>query len=205
MSNRHGMNTPLTPQTDPNNFPPLRFGEDAIQYPKMLLKEATQEDIDENLRNRITDPTTGATTDPHWRPVRLGQRIPVRTTQQHIDMGIGRVAGEPLIVRNPEEEFRVTGEKPALYGYDFSGPRPHSTSPARTDQDTRIDALESGLSEVKGMMGEVLSLLRQPQAAAPAPVEASPAKEEAGPMLKRPPGRPPGRRPQVAGTVIEGD
>lgn len=207
MSNRHGMNTPLTPQTDPNNFPPLRFGDDAIKYPKMLLKEATPEDVEENKQRRVVDPTTNTPLDPQWRPIRVGQKIPMATTFEHLEMGIGKVIGEPLIVRNPEEEFRVTGVRPDV-GHEPYRPSEGAPLSVASLQDRRIEAVENGLAEMRSMMGEMLTLIRKPPSANTEPPKEETAQEAAqdsDPMMKPRRGRPPGKRPQVDGTVIEGD
>lgn len=108
----HPPQIPLTSQTDERNFPRWE-GEDAPpgksghRYPKMLTRPCTKEDrakwVDEHRRvDRITR-------DEYWEEPspRVGSQIPMISTQDMVDEGLAKVAGEPIIVNDKEEEIRV--------------------------------------------------------------------------------------------------
>ena len=85
---------PLTAQTDPNKFPAYEYRE----YPKMMLRTATAEDIKtwEEL-NKQVDERSGKAYWPAGRP-RLGAQIPYKSPD-----------GMPIMVSDAEEEeaFRL--------------------------------------------------------------------------------------------------
>ena len=125
----HPPQIPLTPQTDERNFPRWRDdaepGQSGAKYPKMLTRPVTEEDTEEWIRkNRRLDMTTRM---EYWESVapQVGGRIPLLSTQKMVAEGLQRVAGEPIIVNNPEHEAEVR----AFLGLDVkTSPKAESVS-----------------------------------------------------------------------------
>lgn len=191
------LNVPLTPQTDPKNFPDYIFR----RYPKMICREATMDDVAANLRKRMADPATGACLDPEWRPLTVGQTIPSPASLDHVTKGYANSVGDPIVVRNPGEEFDVTGEMPDDPAAFNARTEVSLGDPA---DKARIAALETELAAQRTMMQEMLALLKGNSPAPPQPEEATDAKGEDDDEPV-PPRRvtPPGRRTRTQ--VIEGD
>jgi hypothetical protein len=107
----HGPQVPLTPQTNERNFPV--WNEDAPPgfsghpYPKMLTRICTRADREEWLQiHRKRDQNTK---EDYWEesPPVVGSPIPVLVTQDLVNEGLFRVAGQPVIMTDKEHEALV--------------------------------------------------------------------------------------------------
>jgi hypothetical protein len=103
-----GINVPLDRTTNPANFPRYEFRE----FPKMLTKAATQEDIDAwKLKNRIVDTQSGQISYGQ-APPRIGNPVPMLATQADVTNGFASALGEPLIMQSKEQEEEYLGANP---------------------------------------------------------------------------------------------
>jgi hypothetical protein len=103
-----GINVPLDRTTNPANFPRYEFRE----YPKMLTKTATQEDIDAwKVQHRIVDAQSGHISWASAAP-RVGQPVPVLSAQADVTNGFAMSIGEPLIMQSKEQEEEYLGANP---------------------------------------------------------------------------------------------
>lgn len=96
----YGINLPITPQTDPRNFPEYEYRE----YPKMILIPARKEDIQAwRDINSYVDTASGRVSYMGAAP-RLNSLVPLRANQEDVDAGFASAIGKELIARNLEEE-----------------------------------------------------------------------------------------------------
>lgn len=99
----YGLNVPLTPTTDPRNFPPYKF----YEYPKMVLIPADKEYIEGwRTRNGFHDTTTGRVSYNGVSP-RVGAMVPLIATADDVDAGRAKTIGEEIVVNNLAEEQEV--------------------------------------------------------------------------------------------------
>ncbi len=111
-----GINIPLAWDTNPANFPRYEFRE----YPKMLLKKATQADVDAwKAKHRMVDTRTGEASWPCAAP-NVGDMIPVSATNNHVASGFANQAGDPLIMQSKEQEDEFFGCYPEAKTIDVS-------------------------------------------------------------------------------------
>lgn len=168
------VNIPMTPQTDPANFPAWEMR----HYPKMINKLADASDVKLNLLEKGTDPLNPG--NPDWRPIEIGQLIPLRATAEHVSWGLAESVGDPVLVRNPTEEFKVTGVQPTE-SQDASGfiHRMSSDAPPPAN-DARVEALERSLAETQRMMQQMLDMISARPVEAPKRRGRKPAAEATG-------------------------
>jgi hypothetical protein len=102
-----GINIPLTPDTDGSKFPRWEY----IEYPKMLVRKATKEDVEEWRKRRAID-------DSHALPappcVEKGKEsiVPILATIDHVMAGFAHAVGTPLIMQTAEQEQEFFGVYP---------------------------------------------------------------------------------------------
>ena len=121
----HPLNIPATPQTDERNFP--RWEKDAPPgrsghgWPKMLTRPFTKEDRTEwREKHKKLDVNTRQEYYEERCP-KLGDPWPIIATEELVDAGLCKVAGQPVIVQDAEEEEMV---------YEALGITPPSPAPA---------------------------------------------------------------------------
>jgi hypothetical protein len=125
---------PLTRLTDPTAFPPSEFQE----YPKMLLRPATDADIKLWAQdNQVVDDRSGKVSYRPGRP-RLGALIPI--------MGVD---GQPLTVASAEEEEQFRRDNPEVMDASKGAP-----DPERARLEAEVAALRRQLAARDGGNGD---------------------------------------------------
>ena len=105
------MPIPLTPQTNPENFPKWSAnalpGHSGFPWPRAINKVFTEAD-------RVAWLASHKKTDVHTRQEYYDERVPavgstvaVLATQQHVELGFATVVGECLSARDEEEFDRI--------------------------------------------------------------------------------------------------
>lgn len=143
----HNPSIPLTPQTDPRNFPvwadrapPGRSGH---PYPKMLTRAFTKEDRDVwQHKNKKVDVTTQREYYEERCP-KVGDPVPIISTIELVDAGLCDMAGEPIVVRNAEEEasvYETLGLKPqAAKAAVMDVPIPVASGPSARERELEAE------------------------------------------------------------------
>lgn len=97
--------------TNPANFPQWSAnalpGESGFEFPKQLTKLCTEADIEQW---RVKNVKYDAGAREHYfdhAPPRLGTLIPITTTAEMFDLGLCSEVGQPVIVRDADEERRI--------------------------------------------------------------------------------------------------
>jgi hypothetical protein len=115
---------PLTPQTNPANFPTwvenAPRGESGCNYPKALNRVCTDADVKNWIeKNRHRDQVTK---EDYWldRPPAAGSLIPVTATALMVDAGLAEKVGDDVVCQDEEEEARVR----VFLGLDHPSPAP---------------------------------------------------------------------------------
>lgn len=166
---------PLTDQTNPNKFPAYQFQE----YPKMMLKKVTKEDIAawEDVNKRV-DEGTNRVSYPMGRP-RLGSTAPILN-----------VDGQPAMVNDPEEEEAFLAEHPEAVQIEQA-----TDTSALMDRLAKLEAENAALRAKDTDAGEkgnddpspksVASLTKPPAAPAKKPAPSNKSKGKAGGLPAR--------------------
>jgi hypothetical protein len=108
---QHPPQIPLTPQTDPRNFPAhdpnAPPGKSGHPYPKMLTRPFTERDREQWLKlNGRREP---GTTELWYaeRPPEVDSSVPILTTREMVTAGLAPLANEPVIANDCDEEARL--------------------------------------------------------------------------------------------------
>jgi hypothetical protein len=221
----HNSSIPMTPQTDPRNFPQWDAkappGQSGHKYPKMLTRPFTVADRDEWLvKNRRIDRNTREEYYEERVP-RIGIEYPVSATQEVVDAGFADRVGEAVIFRTEADEKAILQLlrneewlKDKTQG--LSDPQKAvsvSSGDLATILDTPADKLEAENARLRALIAERDKLQAQLRAdteifteypgmpgSIDAPIDAPdrPRKAKGAPKAKGwPKGKPRGKRAQV--------
>ena len=105
------MGIPLTPQTEPKNYPVWEDkappGKSGHGYPRMITRPFTEKDRDEWLRlNRKVDRVTREEYFEERVPY-VGAQVPYLATAEMVNKGLCRRAGEPVVADSEAHEREI--------------------------------------------------------------------------------------------------
>ena len=99
----YGINLPITPQTDPRNYPDYKYE----AYPRMMHEVCTKEYVEFwRQKNGFIDDRSGKVSYLCVSP-KLGSQQPLRADETDVELGYAKVIGQPVIVHNAHEEREV--------------------------------------------------------------------------------------------------
>lgn len=152
------MGVPLTPQTDPKNFPVWEEnappGQSGHPYPRMITRPFTEKDRDEWInRHRKVDRITREEYFEERVPF-VGSQVPYLATAEMVAKSLCRRAGEPVIAESEAQEKDIL----AFLGVDKPEPKPEPVNAAdlmaTNDGPDPLDALKAQNAELRRQLAE---------------------------------------------------
>ena len=150
----HPKQIPLLPQTDPDNFPKWEAGappgKSGHGYPKMLVRPFTADDRQPWLdRNKQTDPVFGREFYLERCP-KVGDMVPVETTQDLVDAGFTETIRQPVICKTAEDEREIK----RILGIAIAVPVAEAVVIPFADPESAVEKLKRENAELTKLIAE---------------------------------------------------
>ena len=150
----HPKQIPLLPQTDPDNFPKWEAGappgKSGHGYPKMLVRPFTADDRQPWLdRNKQTDPVFGREFYLERCP-KVGDMVPVETTQELVDAGFTETIRQPVICKTAEDEREIK----RILGIAIAVPVAEAVVIPFADPESAVEKLKRENAELTKLIAE---------------------------------------------------